>query len=198
VFERPAPINHPIHELLTRRWSTRAFTDQPVTDEDVARLFEAARWAPSSGNGQPWSFIVAQRKQTEEFEKLASVLNSGNSWARAGGVLILAVATLDRSPGNANRHAWFDVGLASENIALQACAMRLGFHMMAGFNAEKASEVLEIPERYAPVAMMVVGHPAHPDTLEESLRDKDMKPRHRKPFSEFVFTGKWGVSEPLV
>src|SRR5262249_361562 len=134
AFDKPAPIEHPIHDLFARRWSTRAFSDRTVEPATLLSLFEAARWAPSSGNGQPWSFIVATKAEASEFEKLASVLNPGNAWAQRAPVLALSIAHLDRAPDKPNRHAIHDVGLASENLVLQAVAMGLAVHMMAGFD----------------------------------------------------------------
>jgi nitroreductase len=193
VFERPAPTDHEILELLARRWSTRAFTSQSIDPEILRRLFEAARWAPSSGNGQPWSFLVARKEDAAEFERLASVLNPGNAWAKSAAVLGISVAALDRAPGKPNGHAWHDVGLACENIALQSTALGLSMHMMGGFSTEKAREVFEIPERWAPVAAFAIGYPADPATLSEELRAKELTPRQRKPTREFVFSGKWGT-----
>ena len=192
MFEKPAATDYPIHELLQRRWSTRAFSDEPLEAETLCSVFEAARWAPSSGNGQPWSFLVARREQAGEFEKLASVLVPGNAWARKAAALVLTVAALDRVPGKPNRHAWHDVGLATENLALQAYSMDLAVHMMAGFDAAMAREVFSIPERWDPVAMIALGHPGHPDDLPDDIRQKDLAPRQRKPISEFVFSGQWG------
>jgi nitroreductase len=191
-LERPAPADHPIHELLARRWSTRAFTSQPVAPETLRVLFEAARWAPSSGNGQPWHFLVARKQDAADFEKLASTLNPGNAWAKAAPVLAIAVAALERAPGKPNAHAWFDLGLACENLALQATALGLAVHMMAGFSADQARAVCGIPERFAPVAALAIGYPADPATLPEDLRAKDLAPRTRKPQSEFVFSATWG------
>lgn len=192
MFEKPADTEYPIHELLKRRWSTRAFVDRPLEAEDLRCVFEAARWAPSSGNGQPWSFILARREQTAEFEKLASVLVPGNAWARKAGALALSVAALDRAPGKPNRHAWHDVGLCSENLALQAYSMGLAVHMMAGFNVPLAREAFAIPERWDPVAMIALGHPGDPIDLPEGLRVSDLAPRQRKAVAEFVYCGTWG------
>ena len=195
---KPAITSVKIHDLIQTRWSPRAIDpDKDVSHEDLIALLEAARWAPSSGNGQPWNFVLAKKSDTANFEKLASTLVPGNAWAREAGALILSVATLDRAPGKPNGHAWHDVGLCSENIALQASSMGLGFHMMGGFNALMARELLQIPERWDPVAMMAVGHPAHPDTLPEALRVKDTTPRQCKPISEFVFAGSWGTASGL-
>lgn len=192
VFERPAPADHEIHELHARRWSTRAYTSQGIEPQILKRLFEAARWAPSSGNGQPWTFIVARKEDTQEFEKLASVLNPGNAWAKQAAILAIAVAALDRAPGKPNSHALFDLGLACENLVLQATALGLSAHMMAGFSTDKAREIFEIPERQQPVAAIAIGHPGDPNELPEDLRKKDLVPRERKPIRNFVFLGKWG------
>lgn len=177
---------------MQRRWSTRAFIDKPLEPEKLRTLMEAARWAPSSGNGQPWSFIFVFRQHTEAFARMAEPLAAGNAWAKKAAVLGLSVAHLERGPGKANRHAWHDVGLASQNIALQAAEMGLGFHMMGGFDAEKAREVCQVPAGYDPVAMLAIGYPGDPNDLEEGLRAKDLTPRVRKMQSEFVFSGTFG------
>jgi nitroreductase len=192
VFERPAPTDHEISELLTRRWSTRAYTAQSIDPETLRRLFEAARWAPSSGNGQPWNFLVARKEDADEFEKIASTLSPGNAWAKSAAVLAISVASLDRAPGKPNPTAHHDVGLACENMALQATALGLSMHMMGGFSAEKAREIFHIPERCAPIAAIAIGYPADPNTLPDELRAKDLSPRQRKSIREFVFSGTWG------
>jgi nitroreductase len=191
VFEKPAPADHPILDLLARRWSTRAFADRPVSNAVLNSLFEAARWAPSSGNGQPWSFLVATKDNPGEHERLASVLVPGNAWARKAPVLALSVATVLRDD-KPNRHAYHDLGLATENMVIQAVSMGLAVHMMAGFHPEMAREVFEIPSRHDPVTMIAIGYPDHPDSLPEDIRKKDLSPRQRKPIREFVFAGKFG------
>ena len=191
MFEKPAAAAHPIFELLARRWSTRAFSDRLVDRATLASLFEAARWAPSSGNGQPWSFLVATKDQPAEFERIASVLVPGNAWARKAPVLALSVAALDRAD-KPNRHAYHDLGLATESLVIQAVSMGLAVHMMGGFNADMAREVFEIPPRYDPVTMIATGYPGDPDSLPEDLRAKDLALRQRKAIGEFVFSGKFG------
>ena len=195
VFERPAPLNHSIQDLLARRWSTRAYTLQSVEPATLHSLLESARWAPSSGNNQPWRFIVARREDTVNFERIGSTLNPGNAWAKAAGVLMIGVAAMDRAPGKPNGHSWFELGLACENMAIQAVSMGLSMHMMGGFNADMAREVLQIPERHDAVVAISIGYPADPNTLPEDLRAKDLAPRVRRPQSEFVFTGLWGQGE---
>lgn len=192
VFEKPAPADHEIEPMLRRRWSTRAFADRPIEAETLRRVFEAARWAPSSGNSQPWHFLVARREHPAEFEKMASVLNPGNAWARKAAVLAISVAALDRGPGKPNRHSWHDVGLASENLALQAFSLGLGVHMMAGFDPDKARVLFEIPERYEAVTAFALGYPGDPQSLPDDLRAKDLAPRQRRPIREWVYTGRFG------
>jgi len=191
VFDKPAPTDRPIFDLLARRWSTRAFSDRSVDRATLASLFEAARWAPSSGNGQPWSFLVATKDNPAEHERLASVLVPGNAWARQAPVLALSVAALDRA-GKPNRHAYHDLGLATENLVIQAVSMGLAVHMMGGFNVEMAREIFAIPARHDPVTMIASGYPGDPASLPEDLRQKDISPRQRKPIGEFVFSGKFG------
>jgi nitroreductase len=191
VLEKPAPADHPIFDVLARRWSTRAFADRPVDRETLASLMEAARWAPSSGNGQPWSYLVATKDDPAEHERLASVLSPGNAWAHKAPVLALSMATLQRAD-KPNRHAYHDLGLANENLVIQAASMGLAVHMMAGFHVDKAREVFEIPASHDPVTMLAIGYPGHPESLPEDLRAKDLSPRQRKPIREFVFSGKFG------
>lgn len=197
MFEKPAPVDHPIFDLLARRWSTRAFADRSVERSALSCLFEAARWAPSSGNGQPWSFLVATKDDVDSHARMATVLTAGNVWAHKAPVLALSVATLDRSADKPNRHAYHDVGLATENLVIQAHSMGLGVHMMGGFNVELAREIFEIPARHDPVTMIAIGYPDHPDSLSEELRAKDLAPRQRKAIGEFVFSGKFGQSARL-
>jgi nitroreductase len=196
VFEKPAPADHPIFDLLARRWSTRAFADRPVTSDTLASLFEAARWAPSSGNQQPWSYLVAPKENATEHERLASVLVPGNAWARQAPVLALSIATVHRDD-KPNRHAYHDLGLANENLVIQAVSMGLAVHMMAGFHVDMSREVFEIPAGHDPVTMIAIGYPGDPESLPEDLRKKDLSPRQRKPIREFVFSGKFGQPSGL-
>jgi nitroreductase len=192
--EKLADTDAPIHELLRRRWSPRAFADRPVEPGQLRTLLEAARWAPSSYNEQPWAFLVASRDDPAEFAQLVSVLVEGNIvWAQHAPVLMLSLAKLnfDRS-GKPNRHAFHDVGLAASNLVTQATAMGLAVHQMAGFHVDKAREVFEIPAGWEPVAAIAVGYPGEADSLPEPLRQRELAPRSRKPLEQFVFSGRWG------
>jgi nitroreductase len=192
-MEKPAPAQYPIHDLLSRRWSPRAFDPRPIEPEKLASLFEAARWAPSCNNAQPWRFIVARQDEEELYERLFSCLMAGNQkWAYRAPVLMLSVAKLTFEDGSANRHAYHDVGLASENLVLQATALGLVAHLMAGYHVEKARTEFAIPSDCDPVAAIAVGYPGDPALLDERLRQREMNPRERKPLTEFVFAGQWG------
>lgn len=188
-----APTQYPVHDLIRQRWSPRAFADRPVEPEKLLSLLEAARWAPSSYNQQPWRFIVATKDNPTEYQRLLSVLIEFNQgWAKAAPVLLLAVAKLHFDDGKPNRHAFHDVGLALENLVLQATAFDLVVHQAAGFDGEKARKEYQIPEEYDPITAVVIGYVGDPQILPEGLRERELAPRVRKPLSELVFTGQWG------
>ncbi|TAH37378.1 MAG: nitroreductase [Planctomycetota bacterium] len=195
-MERPAPADHPLHELILRRWSPRAFDPRPVEHAKLLQVFEAARWAASSFNEQPWSFVYATRADGEPYQRLFDCLVPGNQkWAGLAPVLCLSVARLTFArTGKRNRHAWHDVGLACANLWLQAIALGLAAHFMAGFDAEKAAAAAGVPEGQEPVAMFVLGYPGDPGTLPEDLREREVAPRVRRPIAQSVFRGTCGVS----
>jgi nitroreductase len=199
-MEKPAPTQDPIHDLIRRRWSPRAFSDRPVEAEELRSLFEAARWAPSSYGDEPWRFIVATKENPEEFDRMLQCLVELNiRWARSAAVLIISVAHLKFSQtGGPNRHALHDVGLATENLMLQAFDLGLYVHPMGGFHVGKTREVFNIPADYEPVAAIAVGYPGEPESLPEDLRKIELGPRTRKPLQELVFTGTWGESARIV
>jgi nitroreductase len=196
-MEKPADTQHPIHDLLKRRWSPRAFSDQPIEAETLCMLFEAARWAPSSNNEQPWRFIVANKDNETEWNRLLACLVEGNrKWAYRAPVLILTVASLNfQEDSTPNRHALHDTGMAVENLVLQATALGLSAHQMAGFDVEKARADLKIPSGYEPVAMIAVGYQGDLNSLPDRLRERELQPRSRQPISEWTFSGQWG--DPL-
>ncbi len=193
-MEKPASTDHPIHDLLRRRWSPRAFDPRPVEPEQLLSLLEAARWAPSSSNEQPWHFIIATRDDHETFGRLAGCLRRGNRrWAPRAPVLLLAVARLffeaDNDP---NSHAWHDLGLAVGNLLAQATALGLMVHQMAGFYRDQAREAFAIPEGYAPVTVIALGYPGDPRALPDDLQQRERQPRERQPLTAFVYAGRWG------
>ena len=198
-MEKPADTQYPIHDLLRRRWSPRAFDDRPVELETLQSLFEAARWAPSSNNGQPWRFLVAMKENKAEHDQLFNCLVEANQkWAYRAPVLLLSVAALQFEDGSPNRHALHDTGMAAENLTLQATALGLVAHQMAGFDIDRARADCQIPDGYEPVAMMAVGYPGDPALLSDRLRAREVQPRVRKPFTEFVYSATWEHPSPLL
>lgn len=197
-MRKPAESASPLHELIRERWSPRAFAERSVELDKIRTLLEAARWAPSSSNGQPWSYLVATKEEPEEFARLASCLVDGNAWAKRAPLLLLAVAATHFAHNDKpNRHAFHDVGLANENLVLQAGAMGLVVHQMAGFQLDRARELFEIPHGQEPLTMLAVGYPGEVDDLPEPLRVRESAPRSRKPLAEMTFSGKWGNVSPL-
>lgn len=200
MIEKFADTEYTVHDFIRGRWSPLAFSNRTVELEKLLILLEAARWAPSSYNEQPWSFIVATKENQAEYDRLFSCLVEGNqAWAQNAPVLILSVAKLffERS-GDQNRHAFHDVGLATENLVIQAIALELFVHQMAGFHVDKARELFNIPEGYEPLTALAVGYLGDPQTLPEKLQARELAPRTRKPLTEFVFTGSWNQTSPLI
>ncbi len=194
---KTASTQVPVLDLIADRWSPRAFQQRPVEREKLLALLEAARWAASSRNLQPWNFIVATSDQPIEHARLAHCLTGNNQrWAPQAPVLILVVAQLETDGGH-NRQAWHDVGLAVGNLTIQAMYSGLMVHQMGGFDREKARALYGIPRTHEPGSVLAVGYRALPETLPEDLRDRELAPRTRKPLSEFVFSGAWGQAASL-
>jgi nitroreductase len=193
-MHNPAPTHHPIHDLLHHRWSPRAFSDKPVPPEILRSLFEAARWAPSSSNEQPWAFLVTTRDDKESHSKMLSTLVEFNqAWAKHAPVLAIAVSELAfAKSGQPNRNAFYDTGAAVAGLSSEATFRGLFVHQMAGFDPRKAVELFEIPNGWEPIAAFVIGYPGDPESLPEHLRQREKAPRERKPLESFVMGGHWG------
>jgi nitroreductase len=199
-MKNPAPTEVPIHEIVRHRWSPRAFSEKIVPPEVLRSLFEAARWAPSSSNVQPWAYIVGTKDDQENFEKVLSTLVEFNQgWAKNAPVLAVSVAQVKNAKDGApNRWAFHDVGSASAQLTTEASTRGLYVHQMAGLDPEKARRIFQIPEGWEAVAAMAIGYPGDPATLPEKLRERELAPRTRKPLSEFVMTGGWGHTASFV
>lgn len=200
VRQNPAPTAVPILDLMTYRWSPRAFDPRAVEPEKLRGLFEAARWAASSYNAQPWFFLVATKDDPGNFQRVLDCFVEFNQgWAKHAPVVALSVARLKfEHNGQPNRHAFHDVGQAAANLALEAVALGLQIHQMAGINPEKARATFAIPEGFEAVAGIALGYPGDPASLPDPLRERELAPRTRKPASSFVFTGSWGTASPIV
>jgi nitroreductase len=199
-MQKPASTDHPVTDLIRDRWSPRAFAAKPIDKKVLASLFEAARWAPSSSNDQPWAYFVATKDDSENFAKTLGVLVEFNAgWAQHAQALVLAVSRLnfqhDSSP---NRNAFYDTGAASALLSVEATARGLAVHQMAGFDQQKAKQVFQIPSGWEPIAAMAIGYPGAPDSLPDKLRDREVAPRTRKPLSEFVMSGHWAHTSSIV
>jgi nitroreductase len=199
-MHKPAATDFPVHDLIRHRWSPRAFSDKPVDPAVLASLFEAARWAPSSSNEQPWAYLVATKDNPEDFAKTLSVLVEFNAaWAKNAPVLALAVSHLKfQSNGNPNRNAFYDTGAATVLFSIEALARGLYVHQMGGFDAAKAKQVFEIPDDWEAIAAFAIGYPGDSDSLPQKLQDREVAPRTRKPLAEFVMSGRWGHTSPIV
>jgi nitroreductase len=195
-----AVTDYSVHDLIASRWSPYSFADKSVSDEDLRSLFEAARWAPSSFNEQPGSYIVAKKEDVDEFHRLLSCLVEFNQlWAKSASALALGVTKLNFThndkPNSAARH---DLGLSAGNLVLEATARGLSVHQMAGILPDKARELYSIPEGYEPLTGVAIGYAGDPANLPEELRIRDGARRPRKSLKEFVFAGKWGASSSIL
>lgn len=199
-MENPAITNHEIHPLIAQRWSPRAFDGKPVETEKLAQLFEAARWTSSCFNDQPWTFIIATKDDTVNYQKLLDCIVPFNvSWAQAAPVLGLVVAQKNfKHNGKPNAWGEYDAGQAAATLVLQATALNLVAHQMGGFDADKAIATFKIPETAKPVAAIAIGYAGEASNLPPELQEQEKAARARYPLSSFVFAGEWGSSAPFV
>ena len=181
-------IEYPVTRLIEERRSRRAFSSQPIETEKIRSLFEAARWAPSSMNEQPWAYLYATQQQPELWNKLLETLNESNRvWAKHAPLLILSMArkTLIRN-GAVNGAARYDVGAANAFLSMQATQLGLNVHQMGGFDRQKAIENLNIPETHEPMVIMAVGYLGSTENLSENLKTREVAPRERYTQEFFV------------
>lgn len=181
---------YPIDDIFLKRYSPRALSGEKVTKEELMTLFEAARWAPSSFNSQPWKFIYALR-DTPDFEKFFSFIVPDNQvWSKNASALVVVISNNNYENGKPYPTHSFDTGSAWENLALQATHMGLIAHAIGGFDNDKARSVLEIPAEYTVEAMIVIGKPGIIEDLPENLKEGE-KPNNRKKLKEIVFEGSF-------
>ena len=183
-----AETDHPIQPFLADRWSPVSFADRDVSEEDLRSLFEAARWAASAFNEQPWRYLVARRTDREAFAKLLSCLVEANqAWARNAPVLWVSCARLNYAQnGKPNGTALHDLGLAAGNICAEATARGLVVHQMGGILPDHVRELYGVPDDAVPLTATAVGY------LADELQERERAVRTRRPQAEFVFTGAWG------
>jgi nitroreductase len=180
-----APAEYPVHELIRERWSPRAFSKKEISSEDLRSLFEAARWAPSSSNEQPWA--------------LQPLVEFNVNWAKNAYVLGFAVTELAFARNNTpNRNAHYDTGAAMSQLTTEATSRGILVHQMAGFDPDTAREVFEIPAGWDAIAAFAMGYPGDPASLPQPYRDRETAPRVRKPIREFVMSGKWSHTADFI
>lgn len=199
--DRKAITSVPIHELMARRWSPRAYdAKRPVTREQLVTILEAGRWAPSCNGDEPWRYLVWDRaRDPDGWQKAFDCLTESNKkWVKNVPVLMLSCAgSAFGATGKPNRWTQHDTGACSVSMALQAVALGLIIHQMGGFDVEKARAAFAIPADYTPMAMIAVGYQAGPDILDEETKAKELRPRARKPLSERFFERGWGNAVEL-
>ena len=192
--------HYPLHPLIATRKSNRAYSEKRIEPEKLLSVFDAARWAPSASNIQPWRFIVALQEHAEDHQRMVNLLFDTNRiWAEKAPVLILSVAQVtDGSSRKTNKFAFHDVGLATENLILQASSVGLTARVMGGFYADRARATFNIPAEYESVAVIALGYEGQREILPQALVERESAPRVRKGFSEFVFGNIWGVPSAAV
>ncbi|QEH34214.1 malonic semialdehyde reductase [Aquisphaera giovannonii] len=197
---KAANPDHPIHDLLAARWSPYSFTDRPVPEGDLKSIFEAARWAASSYNEQPWRYIVATKADAEGFDTLLSCLVEANqAWARNAPVLAIGCfSRILAYNGKPNAAAEHDLGAASAALTMEATARGLFVHQMIGIDPERARQLFSVPEDYQPLTGIAIGYLGDAPGLDPKYGERDRAPRQRKPLSEIVFQGRWGEPSGLI
>jgi nitroreductase len=194
--ERKAVTSVPIHDLLAKRWSPRAYdAGKPVSRAQITAMLEAGRWAPSCNGDEPWRYLVWDKSRDPQgWQRAFDCLSESNQkWVKNVPLLMLSCAgSVFAHNGKPNRWTQHDTGMASLSIALQAVALGLIAHQMGGFDVDKARAAFDIPAGYTPMAMIAVGYQAEPDVLDEETKAKELRPRGRKPLSERFFEGAWG------
>ncbi|MDI9524675.1 MAG: nitroreductase family protein [Candidatus Cloacimonadota bacterium] len=184
---KPRPeFSHPVHEVIRKRWSPRLFSDRPVSEEQVLTLFEAASWAASAMNEQPWRFIWSLKDGSEKYKKLFSCLYEGNQiWASSAPLLILTLAKTTFSfNGKPNPWSSHDLGLAVGNLTTQASLMDLFVHNMGGFDRQKAREIFSLTEDLEPITMIAVGWAEDPENLSEQERQREYLMQKRRSLQD--------------
>ena len=193
LISKVAKTNFPIHSLIAQRWSARAFSTKSVEKTKLLSILEAARWAPSSRNEQPWRYIVFTNDNPEKLNMARSVLLEINNYAKRAPILICAITKKYYSDnGIYNKLHFHDLGAANENMFLESFNQGLIMHEMGGFDREKARKVFSISEDFEIGVMIAIGYQDSHDILPVRYREKAFSPRERKPLSEIAFFEQLG------
>ncbi len=191
-LEKIADCEHEIFALLKQRYSPRTFSEEPVKEEELHQMLEAARWAASCYNWQPWRFIHA-KKDTEAYDKIMDCLSDFNQqWAGNAPLLMLTAYKKETPEGKENFHALHDLGQAVANMAIQGQYMGIAVHQMAGVDWKKAHEVFGVPKDFHITTAVAIGYyGGDVARLPEELKENETSPRERMPQSDFAFNGEW-------
>ena len=189
--DRPADVE--LHPLLAHRWSPRSFTPAALSDDDLTLMLHAARWASSSMNGQPWSFVVGRKGSAAHARMVAALAPSNQLWAVNAPVLIIAAAQIITADGSPHRSSLYDLGLSVGQLVLQAGALGYHVHQMGGFDRDAMATAVELPEDVAAVVTLAIGRLGDADALPEAFAERERAPRTRKSLSEIAFAGTHGT-----
>ncbi|MFA8449095.1 MAG: nitroreductase family protein [Bacteroidales bacterium] len=193
TVDRKAPVHHDIHDLLVERWSPRAFSGKEIEKDKLHKIFEAARWAPSAYNEQPWRFIIGF-KGDETYKKIVDTLVEFNQiWTATAPILVLNICRKTFSLNeNPNPTASYDLGQAVAHLSIEATAQGLHVHQMSGFEPDVANKLFKIPENYKSTAVMAIGYIGDPSQLPENIAQMEHNKRERNTSKSFVFSKEFG------
>jgi nitroreductase len=193
VNTKSSELEHPVLEVIATRRSSRAYASNPIDKEKIDALFEAARWAPSSMNEQPWAYLYATKNQPELYNKILEALNESNRlWAQEAPLLIMSMARKTHARNGAiNGAARYDTGAANAFLSLQATQFGLNVHQMGGFDRQKAILNLNIPDTHEPIVIMAIGYLGDAENLPENLKQRESAPRERNTQKFFVMNNEF-------
>lgn len=187
-----ASTTYPIHSLLTRRWSPRAFSTQKIEPGKLQRIFEASRWAPSASNVQPWYFLVGFQGDLVYSSIFETLVEFNQLWVNTAPVLGLAICRVHNPKGGENSFRTYDLGQSMAHMSIQAMEEGVYMHQMGGFDSAKATNLLNIPGGYEVKVAFTLGYPGDPEILHPNLKSMEYAERSRRPVAESVFTGQFG------
>lgn len=195
---RTATTSVPLTTLLAERWSPRAFDGTAVASDDLAALLEAARWAPSANNYQPWRFVVGQTTTDGAdathkgiFDALAEF---NQVWASAAPVLVAAITEVEHEDGSVREIAPYELGLAVSQLTIEAAARGLVVHQMGGFDTDQVSATFGVPSQYRTIVVLAIGRLGDPESLPAWAAERESAPRERKPLAEIAFADTFGTA----
>lgn len=197
-MSKEAVTDHKLHPHLLKRWSPRAFADKQVETEKITRTLEAARWAPSASNIQPWVFFVGL-KGDKVYEKIFETLVEFNQlWSVSAPVLILNCAKTSNNEGAPNSSWQYDLGQAVAHLSIQAMEEELFVHQMGGFDPDKAGELFKLPDEVKAVSVLAMGYLGDASILHPRMQKSELATRERKEMDTFVFAESFGSISPII